>query len=282
MNLRNAVAIVAGGTGGIGSSVSRLLAREGANVVVVSRPANRNKELLSELTRLSPGSFSIQADLRTPEAWRRMVHEVCQRFHRIDLLINCIGILKPGRFDSLSTGEIEEVIATNFTAVLFGTRSVIPVMKNQRSGHIITVGSLGGIIPMPYEALYSATKFGVRGFSLSLNKELSGTGIQVSLISPGPVNTEMLAAEGNDVESAISFVNKPLNPAEVARAILRVIERPRIEVVLPRWTVRLGLLFNLAPSLFSLLYPALNILGRIRLFAYRAKNPQPILVSEEK
>jgi len=88
---------------------------------------------------------------------------------------------------------------------------------------------------MPYETMYSATKFGVRGFSLSLAEELKSTGINVSLISPGPVKTKLLDLEATDDKSTISFVNKPYDPKTIAKATLKLIQNPQSKLILPSY-----------------------------------------------
>ena len=195
MKFRGKVIIVAGGTGGIGQATSRLLARSGAIVVAAGRDCERLNRLEQELRKISPGSLCRQLDVGSPASWQRLVAHVMEQFHRIDALVHCAGILIPGRFDNLTQGEIDCIVSTNVMGVINGTSAVLAVMKQQRGGHIVSVGSLGGIMPMPFESLYSATKFAVRGFSLSLSEELRGTGIQVSLVSPGPVATDMLTRD---------------------------------------------------------------------------------------
>ncbi len=269
MNLEHMVAVVAGGTGGIGSSVARLLAREHAIVVLASRRMTRQGQLVNELRAESPESFSLEADLRSWTGWQKVVKTVHERFQRIDILINCVGVLTPGRFESLSTELIENMITTNFGSFVLGAKAVIPMMKNQRWGRIIHIGSLGGVVPMPHETLYSATKFAVRGLSLSLDKELQGTGIRVGLVSPGAVKTNMLALEADDEHSDLAFFNRPTEPDEVAEAILEDIRNPKSEIMLPRWTSRIGLFLNLFPGGFSFLLPLFKLIGRIRRKQFR-------------
>ena len=143
-------------------------------------------------------------------------------------------------------------------------------MLAQKHGRIINVGSLGGIVPMPFETLYSAAKFAVRGFTLSLQEELRGTGVSVSLISVGSVRTNMLDAEARDDHSTISFVNRPLDPLRVATAVWSNILKPKREVILPAVTGRLSFLLNMFSGLRSLAWPVLNFVGRRNLTRYRS------------
>ena len=155
-------------------------------------------------------------------------------------------------------------------------------MKSQRYGQIITLGSLGSIVPMPFESLYCATKFALRGFCLSLREELRNTGIAISLISPGPVETEMLRTESTCDRSTMAFVERPLDPDDVADAILRIIRKPVPEVVLPVRTILAAFLMSIFPSFFTAAYPLFDLIGGFRLKRYRNRfAPLPSAASGE-
>ena len=124
---------------------------------------------------------------------------------------------------------------------------------------------------MPYQSVYSATKYAVRGYILSLHHELQRSGINVSLVSPGPVETQMLTREASDLHSATTFICKPINAAGVASAVLDLIMNPKHELILPSRNQWIALSLNLFPRLTSFFYSMLNFVGRIRLNAYRSK-----------
>jgi len=261
--MQGRIIIVAGGSGGIGSAASGLLASRGAVVIAAVR-----KDPCRETV---PGVTFTETDLRVPENWASLRDSVIKQHGRIDVLVNSIGALMPGPFEDLSDEDIRGLIETNLLAALFGAKAVIPVMKRQRSGHIVNVSSLGGLVPMPFEALYSATKFAVRGFSLSLASELRGSGIEVSLVSPGAVRTKMLERASLDDRTRISFVTRPLSPLEVAHAILELLIKPRKEILLPAVSGRLALLTGRYPKLFRACLPVLNFIGGLRLRSYRRR-----------
>jgi short-subunit dehydrogenase len=225
--------------------------------------------LRKELNAPACRHMVVDADLTQEEAWSATIAKAVDSFGRIDVLVHCAGMLIPGNVESLGPETLRRVIDTNFTSVVLGARSVIPVMRRQGSGSIITVGSLGGILPMPYEAVYSATKFAVRGFSLSLYHELRDSGIAVSLISVGPVDTKMLVREAADDHSTISYLLRPLEARRIARTIGRTIELPRIEVILPACAGWGSALLGLFPGALAALQPLLNVLGRRGLRRYR-------------
>ena len=114
---------------------------------------------------------------------------------------------------------------------------------------------------MPYSSVYSATKFALRGFSFSLAEELKGTGIKMSLITPGSVITKMLDYESQADNSAISFLSKPISPKKVADAVLRVIQKPRVELIIPRVQSFGSKLLVFSPKVFSIAYKLLHRLG---------------------
>jgi len=270
--LKNKVIIVAGGTGGIGSATALLLAQHGATVVLASRRIDPADPLMEEIKVFSPGSSSFEGDLSLSNTWQELVGCAEHRYQTIHGLVNCVGTINIRRLENLSGIEIESVLRANFLSVIYGVQAVLPVMRNQKQGAIITIGSLGGIIPMPYVALYSATKHAVRGLSLSLSEELKGTGVEACLVSAGPVLTTMLEAEAFSDECVISFINRPLRPARVAESVVSLLQRPRREIVLPPVIGKLAVICQLVPGLFAICYRALRQVGTVRLRAYRRQH----------
>jgi short-subunit dehydrogenase len=259
-NLDEKVIVIAGGSGGIGSTVYKKLLLLNAKVIGISRTENIH---MKNFARCNHYDYDwITSDLTLSANWEDALNEIKNKYGKIDVLINSVGTLIPGKFENLTSNQIEEIISTNFTSFITASKVIISLMKKQGFGHIINLGSLGGIIPMPYESLYSATKFALRGFTLSLKLELNGTGIKVSLVSPGPVLTKMLKKESLDSDSTIAFVNKPLSADFIADKIIRIISHPKLEIVLPTGTKSIAFLLSLFPQLFSLIYPILNLIGK--------------------
>jgi short-subunit dehydrogenase len=158
----------------------------------------------------------------------------------------------------------------NFMAAVYGTRTILPLMRARGTGHIITIGSLGGILPMPFQSMYGAAKAAVRAFCLSMASELRGSGIAMSLIEPGAVRTGMLDMESRDARAALSFATRPLSAGRVADALEDIVQHPKPEVILPRWQAPLAFLLHALPGLFARWYPLLRRIGSARLAAYRA------------
>ncbi len=268
-SIKNKIIIVAGAAGGIGAATAHRLAVQGAGLVIAGRENPSMTALLEELRTEGADCTMCCGDLTRYDSWSRLLEFVYRRYGRLDALIHCIGILRPESFLELEAADITLQIETNLSSVVYGVRATLPLMRSQHHGHIVVIGSLGGIVPMRHSPLYSATKFAVRGFCFSLFEELKSTGITVSLLSPGPVQTRMLDLEARNDDSAVSFINKPVKPERIAAAVVKVLVHPRREVIMPRVTGILSLLCNLAPGLFPLAFSLLQSVGNARLSRYR-------------
>ena len=252
--LKNKVVIVTGGSGGIGSAIVNKLSNYGASIVSVYNK-NHPDEQSDESVLL------VKANITKSEDWDRLFAFTFNKYGKIDVLINCAGFLEPGDFLLLRKDQLRKMIDINFTSVLIGIQKTLMIMRKQGFGHIINIGSLGGIVPMPYSAVYSATKFALRGFTFSLAEELKGTGIKLSLVTPGSVISKMLDCEAHDNDTAISFVSKPISPVKVADAVLKVILKPRVELIIPRSQSIGSKLLVFSPKIFSGLYKVLHKIG---------------------
>jgi short-subunit dehydrogenase len=259
--LKDKLIIVAGSSGGIGSSVVKKLAGYEASIVSIYHNNFPDDQSLENINL-------FKADLTKTEDWDVLLSFIQKTFGKIDVLINCAGQLEPGPFFLLADHQIEKMIKTNLISAITGTHKVLKIMTNQGFGHIINIGSLGGIVPMPYSAVYSATKFGLRGFTFSLAEELKGTGIRISLISPGSVTTKMLDYEAVSKETAIAFISKPISPVLVANAVMKILHKPKSELIIPIQLSVLSRLLSFSPSVFSGLYNFLHKMGIKRKRAY--------------
>ena len=260
-SLKNKVIIVTGGSGGIGSAVVNKLARKEALIVSVYH-RNRPADILFDNVVL------LKADLTRSEEWDKLISFTLNKYGRIDVLINSCGFLEPGEFSSLEENQFRKMIETNFTSVLIGISKTLKILRDQGYGHIINIGSLGGIVPMPYSSVYSAVKFALRGFTFSLVEELKGTNIQLALITPGSVITKMLDYEALDNNTSISFVSKPISPDQVSYAVLKVIQKPKTELIIPKGQSLASKLLIFSPKIYSILYRFLHKVGLQRKQAY--------------
>ncbi len=247
--IEGAVAIVTGASSGIGRCLALDLAQAGATVALVARRKDRLAEV-EELARSRGEAVGFAADVRDISSLGRVVDAVLQRFGTIDILVNNAGV---GRYLTLlehSQEDIDEIIATNLLAPVNLIRMVLPQMLERKAGHIVNVSSIAGRIGSPYHTIYCATKFGLAGFSESLSFELEGTGVGLTLVNPGVIDTEFF--------SHSSFSRYPkgakkrmISAEEVSRAILKAIENGTAEITIPRSYAAGTVLKTLAPGLFK-------------------------------
>jgi len=240
--LNGQVVLITGASSGIGAATAREFARAGAQVALAARRVERLEALAHEL---GPAAWPIRSDLTERGDRERLVAEALAHFGRVDVLVNNAGCGRLGWLEQLSAEEVEEQVALNLLALMDLTRLALPHMLARRSGHIVNVASLAGHIGSPTYAVYGATKFGVRGFSEALRREVAPFGVRVSLISPGGVaGTEFAAHAGIQRKTKLT-TPRWLQPTatDVARAVAETVRRPRREVVLP-WLLRLPAWIN--------------------------------------
>ena len=260
--------LVTGAAGGIGRQlVDDLVARD-ARVLATDIDVDALRD-----RGWPPGQVGVRAlDVRDPGAWDAAIDEVCARFGRLDVLVNVAGVLTPVWVHELEVETVHAIVDINFKGVVFGIRAAARRMVEQGAGHIINVASLSALAPIPGLAMYSASKYGVRAFSLAAAQELRAHGVRVSVLCPDAVQTPMLELQEDHDEAALTFSGRVLTPADVSRAILeRVLPRAPLEVFLPRgrgWMARFADVF---PTIAFSLRPLLERRGRARQRRLRAR-----------
>jgi uncharacterized protein len=210
--------LLTGATGGIGAATARALAARGSTVTVCGRRVERLEALAAEV-----GGRAIAADLAAPDGPERLVADAGE----VDVLVHSAGLSQSGEITTLSPAEVDELLDVNLRAPIMLARLLAEQMAARGSGHLAFVSSLQGKTAGPYSALYTATKFGLRGFSLALRLDMADHGVGVSCISPGFVrDAGMFAESGATLPPGVRTVS----PEAVAAAIVLAIERNRAEV----------------------------------------------------
>ena len=221
------VVVITGASSGIGEATARMLARQGARLVVGARRVERLAALVSDL-RAAGGTAEYQAvDVTQREQVEALVNRARRTYGRVDVVVNNAGISPLSPLEQLKVDEWERMIDVNIKGVLYGIAAGLPIMREQRSGQFINICSLAGYRVVPMVAVYSATKFAVRAISEGLRQEVAPD-IRVTLISPGAVESE-LADTISDAETRRRIEKYIVNalPADaIARAILYAIEQP--------------------------------------------------------
>jgi NAD(P)-dependent dehydrogenase (short-subunit alcohol dehydrogenase family) len=264
--LQGKVALVTGGAGGIGGAVARALAGEGARVAVAGRDLAALRGV--ELPGADP-ALPVLLDVRDAAAWDRAVADVVRSLGRLDVLVHNAGVVEVGPLGAQDPERIRAVLDTNLLGALLGTRAALPALRASR-GAVVHVSSLGGIVPMPFEAAYAATKAGLRQLSFSLRAELAEVGVAVTVVSPDSVDTPQLAQELLHDEASLSFANPALDPAEVAHGVLRALEGGAPEVLVPRAGGLAARVAAAFPRLLLWLLPFLRRAGARRMARLRA------------
>ena len=220
MSIASKVVIVTGASSGIGASTAQLLAREGASVILAARRADLLTSLERDITRHGGKARAIPTDVTIDGDIETLTQETLASWGRIDALVNNAGI---GGGHSILTdvAVMDRAIAVNLIAPAHLMKAVIPIMLRQEGGSIVNIGSIAGEIGVG--AMYSASKFGLRGLSDAVRREFLHQGIRVTLIEPGYVRTPMTAQRKE----------KMPGPEVVAQAVRRALERPRRKIVVP-------------------------------------------------
>jgi 3-oxoacyl-[acyl-carrier protein] reductase len=222
-SLKDKVAVVTGGTRGIGFSIADALAKEGAKVFICGRDNAGVKKALELLgnAKTASGIDGIAADVRRSEDCRKLIHAAAERFGGLDILVNNagLGIFKP--IDELTPEEWDTVIETNLSGVFYCCHEAIPLMRKRGGGYIFNISSLAGVNAFPGGSAYNASKFGLNGFSEAMMQEIRYDGIRVSYIMPGSVATDFGAAPGaRDRESW------KLTGEDIAKAVIDLYKFP--------------------------------------------------------
>lgn len=227
-NISGKVVVITGASSGIGAATARLLSAEGACVVLGARRLDRLERLVRDIISSGGKAEAVQADVAKRQEVEALVSRTVEVFGRVDVLINNAGIMPNSRLDQLRVEDWERAIDVNLKGTLYGIAAVLPVMKSQQSGHIINISSLSGHRVRPTSAVYSATKFGVRAISEGLRMEMTPYHIRSTIISPGPVDTDLPSSVTDEtVASQVRKVHEMAISADtLAETIAFAISQP--------------------------------------------------------
>jgi NAD(P)-dependent dehydrogenase (short-subunit alcohol dehydrogenase family) len=215
MNLSQKVAIVTGGTKGIGRGIAEALVREGVSVCISARKEDEITEATQALKKLGSGKATgLVCDVRDYGQVRSLFARVNAELGGVDILVNNAGIGIFSPVAEMSPEDFRAILETNVCGVFYCCHEAIPLMKQRGGGYIINISSLAGANPHPRMAAYNASKFGLNGFSEALMQEVRHDGIKVSYIMPGSVNTEFGGDTPGDQNSW------QLQPADIARVVI--------------------------------------------------------------
>lgn len=216
--LNEKVVVITGASSGIGRALAFAFARRAAKLVLVARNVDRLEAVQREIAPYTSDILVIPADISDEEQLQNVVDLTLNTFGRFDVLVNNAGIAVSGPIQNHSAEQVRRVVEVNLLAAIQLTRLVLPHMLEHNHGYVLNVGSGLGRTAMPMYATYTATKYGLAGFSDALRRELDRTGVYVTLALPGWTRTDMVTPEMEDLLSRYGY--KLGDPDEVAERIV--------------------------------------------------------------
>jgi short-subunit dehydrogenase len=238
MRIQGTTVLLTGATGGIGGAIARAFAQRGATLVLSGRRAEVLEPLATDV-----GGRAVAVDLSHREDLERLLSEAGE----VDVLVANAANPASGALTELSQEQIDRMLEVNLRAPIALARALAPAMISRRSGHMVFISSLAGKAAAPSSSIYSATKFGLRGFALGLREDLYPHGVGASVVLPGFIRDAGMFADAH-VELPPGVGTR--TPEDVAEAVIRSVERNRAEVEVAPLGLRLGAGFaSVAPAL---------------------------------
>ena len=254
-----ATAIVTGAATGIGRALAEELAKRGCEVVLADLQAALAKEVAAEIRTLGGKARAVRIDVTDFPAMKRLVKESVRRTGRLDYIFNNAGIAIGGGVHLYGIADWHKVIDVNIRGVINGVQAAYPVMLEQGFGHIVNTASMAGLMPGPGNTVYTMTKHGVVGLSLSLRGEAALMGVRVSVICPGVIQTPILEGGGRYGRMLIEIPPeemrrlferlRPMPPHVFARKVLGAVAKNRAIIIYPRWWRVFWWINRLSPAL---------------------------------
>jgi NADP-dependent 3-hydroxy acid dehydrogenase YdfG len=225
MDLTDSVAVVTGASSGVGEATARRLADEGCRVALVARREERLEALADDLGR--ERALPVPTDVTDTDAVEAMVEAVVEEFGAVDVLVNNAGVLFGDPVAESDPADFDDLLDVNLRGAMYVTRAALPHVLDG-GGHVLTVSSMNAQYPAAGASAYTASKYGVNGFCDSLRREMSDEDVRVTVVMPGPIQSEM--------KDWSDWDGRPLQPADVADTIAFAATRPP-HVEIPDLTV---------------------------------------------
>jgi len=257
MEIKGKSVLITGASRGIGRYIAHAIARQGGNVALLALPSDLKllQNLEAKLTKLNIIAKSFTADLSDSKQINDVTKEIVNGFGKIDILINNAAIESVGIFEHQPEQVIEKTIAVNLLAPILVTKKLLPYMLLKKSGHVVVVSSFAGKLGSPYQSVYSATKAGLIKWVLGMRRELRGSGVSFSAISPGYIsNTGMYADMLNKAKGKLETpkIVGAVTPQKVANAVVYSILKDRSDKIIGSpLLAAVSLLNELSPNLVS-------------------------------
>jgi NADP-dependent 3-hydroxy acid dehydrogenase YdfG len=231
VTLKNQNILILGASSGIGREIARLMAREGAKVVAAARRLERLEALRDELAAEGNPIHIFEADASEVEDMQRLGQETLSKLGKLDVLVYAAGTNTPDRALTRLDPQIwNSLLDVNLNGAYYITHAILPDMRRLKTGHLIYISSISGLLPDVSGAAYQASKRGLIGFAHAIRVEEKGNGIRTSVICPGLVDTELI--DKRPVKPSPETLSKALKPVDVAELVLAIAKMPA-HVVIP-------------------------------------------------
>jgi len=253
--------IITGASAGIGEAAARRFAAEGARLALAARGAEALEQLAGELLSSGAEVIAVPTDVTDDDACAALIDRAESNLGGVHVLVNNAGAHVRGGFEDNDPDALTQMVDVNLRAPILLTRLALPHLRRSGGGAVVNVASLAGRVPLADASVYSATKFGLRAFSLAMADELAGSGITVSAVSPGPVDTGFIMDDIDGV-SDIVFAQRMSTADDIARLILDCAADGKPERMTPRSSGYLATIAYLAPGLRRALRPLMQARGR--------------------
>ncbi|MFJ7729453.1 SDR family oxidoreductase [Neobacillus sp. NPDC097160] len=226
-NIAGKVVVITGASSGIGKATARLLAQNGAHVVLGARRTEKLEAITSAIRSEGGLADYRLLDVTKRDQMEELINYVKNRFGKVDVIVNNAGVMPLSKLEALKVDEWDRMIDVNVRGVLHGIAAVLPIMKEQGFGQFINISSIGGHTVSPTAAVYCATKFAVRAISEGLRMEVCDD-IRVTIVSPGVTESELADSITDDEASQVmkEYRKIAISPDAIARTILFAIEQP--------------------------------------------------------
>lgn len=225
------VALITGSSSGIGEAIALALAAEGAKVALAARRIERLEELVKRISKDGGQAMSITADVSDEAQVREMVSKTQSQLGRVDILVNCAGVMLTGAIGGANTQDWRQMINLNLLGLMYATHAALDCMHAQGSGDIVNISSIAGRISGANFGVYCASKFGVTAFTEALRQEELKNNIRVIVVEPGTVKTELSShitneASREEIEKWKDSMTL-LDPTDIAQAVVYAVSQPR-------------------------------------------------------
>ena len=263
---------ITGAASGIGRQLARSFAERGARLFLTDIDETGLKRLTHEPAFSGRDVFLARLDVSSLARWKTVFRQALRKLDGIDVILNVAGYLAPGYVHEFDPREVNRHFDINIKGVVYGTRLAAEHMVGAGGGHIINIASMAGLAPVPGIALYSASKFAVRSFSLAAAMELETRGVHVTVICPDPVQTPMLDRQAAFPEAALTFsAPRYLTVEQIEGAVHRALTRPVYEIILPGYRGLLAKFASFAPALAPPLGRLFTRIGLRKQSRYRSE-----------